>query len=70
MLTATLRALAEDRKSGNIRGIPSICSAHPTVIAAVLAVGRAQNTAVLIEATCIWMPAWPAPMIPAQYPMR
>ena len=52
MSTATLRALAADRKAGKIRGIPSICSAHPTVIAAALAMGRVANTPVLIEATC------------------
>lgn len=52
MLTDSLRRLATDRKSGKIRGIPSVCSAHPTVIATALAMGRATNVPVLIEATC------------------
>ena len=52
MPTTTLLALAKDRKAGKIRGIPSICSAHPIVIAAALSVGRASQSPVLIEATC------------------
>lgn len=52
MTTASLLSLAPDRKSGRIRGIPSICSAHPTVIRAALAMGRDRGVPVLIEATC------------------
>lgn len=52
MTTASLLSLASDRKSGRIRGIPSICSAHPTVICTALALGRDRNVPVLIEATC------------------
>jgi len=52
MPTAALLALAPARKSGRVLGIPSICSAHPVVIAASLAMGRARGTPVLIEATC------------------
>lgn len=33
-------------------GITSVCSAHPEVIGAALALGRSQGKAVLIEATC------------------
>ena len=52
MSTAALLALAPARKSGQVLGIPSICSAHPVVIAAALAMGRSRGTPVLIEATC------------------
>ncbi|OYU38291.1 MAG: D-tagatose-bisphosphate aldolase, class II, non-catalytic subunit [Pseudorhodobacter sp. PARRP1] len=52
MSTKALLALAPARKSGRVLGIPSICSAHPVVIAASLAMGRARGTPVLIEATC------------------
>ena len=52
MSTASLTRLASDRKSGKVRGIPSICSAHPVVIAVALAMGLARHTPVLIEATC------------------
>lgn len=52
MSTAALLALAPARKTGRVLGIPSICSAHPVVIAASLAMGRARGTPVLIEATC------------------
>ncbi|MBC7738470.1 MAG: D-tagatose-bisphosphate aldolase, class II, non-catalytic subunit [Candidatus Saccharibacteria bacterium] len=50
MSTAALLALA--RRTGTLRGITSVCSAHPVVIAAALALGRTQGKAVLIEATC------------------
>lgn len=52
MSTAALLALAPARKSGQVLGIPSICSAHPVVIAASFAIARARGTPVLIEATC------------------
>ena len=47
-----LLALAPNRRVGVICAITSVCSAHPMVIAAALALGRAQNKPVLIEATC------------------
>jgi D-tagatose 6-phosphate 4-epimerase len=52
MPNETLLTLASDRKSGRIRGIPSICSAHPTVIRAACALARTAGVPVLIEATC------------------
>ncbi len=52
MLTAPLNHLARDRKAGKIRGIPSVCSAHPVVIGVALAMGRDWTVPVLIEATC------------------
>ena len=52
MSNAVLLALAPARKSGQVLAIPSICSAHPVVIAASFAMGRARGTPVLIEATC------------------
>ena len=52
MSTASLLALAPARKSGQVLGIPSICSAHPVVIASAFALGLARGTPVLIEATC------------------
>ena len=52
MSTAALLALAPARKSGQILAIPSICSAHPVVIAASFAMARARGTPLLIEATC------------------
>jgi D-tagatose 6-phosphate 4-epimerase len=52
MSTDPLLTLASDRKSGKIRGIPSICSAHPVVIGTALAMGRDSGVPVLIEATC------------------
>lgn len=52
MSTTALLALAPARKSGQALGIPSICSAHPLVIAATFAMGRARGKPVLIEATC------------------
>ncbi len=47
-----LTNLAPDRRKGMTFGITSVCSAHPMVISAALALGRAQGKAVLIEATC------------------
>jgi D-tagatose-1,6-bisphosphate aldolase subunit GatZ/KbaZ len=52
MSTALLLALAPNRRAGKITGITSVCSAHPQVIGAALALGRAQGKPVLIEATC------------------
>ncbi|MDZ4309592.1 MAG: class II D-tagatose-bisphosphate aldolase, non-catalytic subunit [Cypionkella sp.] len=52
MSTAALLAFAPARKSGQVLAIPSICSAHPVVIAASFAMARARGTPVLIEATC------------------
>ena len=47
-----LRGLAAARAAGNPRGITSVCSSHPEVIAAALAQGRKAERVVLIEATC------------------
>lgn len=52
MTTAPLLALRPLRQSGQPRGIPSVCSAHPLVIGAALALGVKRNRVVLIEATC------------------
>ena len=52
MTTAPLLALRPNRQSGQPKGITSICSAHPMVISAALALGRARAKPVLIEATC------------------
>jgi D-tagatose-bisphosphate aldolase class II non-catalytic subunit len=51
-MTGILGALAASRRSGKVSGIPSVCSAHPTVIEAALRRGRQDRTPVLIEATC------------------
>jgi len=51
-VTGILSSLAPSRRSGNVVGIPSICSAHPAVIEAALRRGRRDQTPVLIEATC------------------
>jgi D-tagatose-1,6-bisphosphate aldolase subunit GatZ/KbaZ len=40
------------QKTGEARGIASICSAHPFVLEAALQHGQARNVPVLIEATC------------------
>lgn len=47
-----LLTLAGDRNAGPIRGIPSVCSAHPLVIAAAFSDGCTSGVPVLIEATC------------------
>ena len=52
MTTAPLLALRPAFLRGQPIGITSVCSAHPMVIAAALALGRSQNKPVLIEATC------------------
>lgn len=52
MTTAALTALRPARDRGQALGITSVCSAHPQVIGAALALGRARGRAVLIEATC------------------
>ena len=55
MSTATtlpLLALRPARLRGQAMGITSVCSAHPQVIGAALALGRATGNPVLIEATC------------------
>lgn len=52
MTTAFLLALAPSHRMGRPLGITSVCSAHPEVIGAALALGRVQKKAVLIEATC------------------
>jgi D-tagatose 6-phosphate 4-epimerase len=52
MSLAPLLTLASDRRAGHIRGIASICSAHPDVVGATLAFAAANGGPVLIEATC------------------
>jgi D-tagatose 6-phosphate 4-epimerase len=52
MTTASLLSLASDRKAGRIRGVPSVCSAHPVVLSATPALYRDWNVPALIEATC------------------
>ena len=52
MTCAPLLALAPARRSGQIRAIASVCSAHPDVIGAALAFGRMVGGPMLIEATC------------------
>ena len=52
MTTAPLLALRPAYTNGQAMGITSVCSAHPQVIAAALALGRTTGRPVLIEATC------------------
>ena len=52
MPASQLLLLSAARRQGHRVGITSVCSAHPEVIGAALALGRAENKAVLIEATC------------------
>ncbi len=47
-----LLTLPKLRSLGRPTGITSVCSAHPQVIGAALALGRTQGKQVLIEATC------------------
>lgn len=44
--------LPKRHAAGDRTGLTSVCSAHPVVIEAALRQGRADGTAVLIEATC------------------
>jgi D-tagatose-1,6-bisphosphate aldolase subunit GatZ/KbaZ len=47
-----LNQLAGDYQAGRVRGITSVCSAHPAVIRATLREGARTGATVLIEATC------------------
>jgi D-tagatose-bisphosphate aldolase class II non-catalytic subunit len=47
-----LSQLASDYQAGSVRGITSVCSAHPSVIRATLRAGFRTGATVLIEATC------------------
>jgi D-tagatose-1,6-bisphosphate aldolase subunit GatZ/KbaZ len=47
-----LNAIVRAQKSGEVRGVTSVCSAHPFVLEAALQHGLARNMTVLIEATC------------------
>jgi D-tagatose-bisphosphate aldolase class II non-catalytic subunit len=47
-----LQHLARDYQAGRVRGITSVCSAHPAVIRATLREGVRTGDTVLIEATC------------------
>jgi D-tagatose-1,6-bisphosphate aldolase subunit GatZ/KbaZ len=49
---AVLGKLAGADAATRLRGIPSVCSAHPLVIEAALRRGRTDDVPVLIEATC------------------
>lgn len=51
-MSRLLMTLASNRRAGKILGITSVCSAHPWVIGAALALGRDEGKPVLIEATC------------------
>ncbi|WP_193140889.1 D-tagatose-bisphosphate aldolase, class II, non-catalytic subunit [Meridianimarinicoccus sp. MJW13] len=52
MTAIELTDLARLHRSGQARGITSVCSAHPIVLRAALRHGRAKGSTVLIEATC------------------
>ena len=52
MSAPDLRELRRDRDRGRVRGVTSVCSAHPLVIEAALLQARADGGAALIEATC------------------
>jgi len=47
-----LLTLATMRRQGHVRGITSVCSAHPVVLRAALRFARDHGSAALIEATC------------------
>ena len=47
-----LSELAPLRQQGHVRGITSVCSAHPTVIRAAVRLARDSRALILIEATC------------------
>lgn len=47
-----LMTLAEARKAGKPKGLTSVCSAHPKVLAAAFRHGAAKAKSVLVEATC------------------
>ena len=47
-----LDSIVHAQKSGEARGVTSVCSAHPFVLEAALRHGLDRNTPVLIEATC------------------
>ena len=51
-MTHPLLAIPDAYHSGGRQGITSVCSAHPVGIEAALRLGREQDKAVLIEATC------------------
>jgi D-tagatose-1,6-bisphosphate aldolase subunit GatZ/KbaZ len=52
MSIEALDDLIRKQKRGEIRGIPSICSAHPTVLQAAMRRAVQTKTPLLIEATC------------------
>jgi D-tagatose-1,6-bisphosphate aldolase subunit GatZ/KbaZ len=51
-MTDALAELLERRRAGEIAGIPSICSSHPSVIEATLRRSKQDGAPALIEATC------------------
>jgi D-tagatose-1,6-bisphosphate aldolase subunit GatZ/KbaZ len=52
MTGVDLQGMAAERRAGRIRGIASVCSAHPLVLRAALRHAARTSTPVLIEATC------------------
>ncbi len=50
--SVALGKLFGDRIQSSLRGITSVCSAHPLVVEAALRRGAAKDAVVLIEATC------------------
>lgn len=52
MKTSSLDSIIQAQKRGEALGITSVCSAHPSVLAAALRHGRGLDVPVLIEATC------------------
>lgn len=52
MPASQLLLLSAARRQGQRVGVTSVCSAHPEVIGAALALGKAEGKTVLIEATC------------------
>lgn len=51
-MLADIVSMAEDRRRGVVRGVTSVCSAHPLVLRAALRFAAANGSAALIEATC------------------
>ncbi len=51
-MSDALMALAEARKAEKPKGLTSVCSAHPKVLAAAFRHGASKSKPVLVEATC------------------
>ena len=52
MQTSYLSDIATWRNRSGVKGIPSVCSAHPTVIEAAMLHARRRSAYLLVEATC------------------